>query len=107
MLAQNPVYGDSGAFLGAEPEWQEEDWNVKIHYLPYEGFTHELPDSNDRHASSSQDQQYYEMIGKYIHQFGFGWADAYQDEGLLEDNPDTPYYDGRRLLSEQYIDMWD
>ncbi len=104
-LALNPQYGDSGAYHGTEPEWVEESWNDKIHYLPNQGFTHELPDYNDRNASRSHDQQYYEMIGKYIHQFGFGWADAYLDEGLLQDNPDTPYYDGRRLLSERYMDM--
>ncbi len=39
------------------------------------GYTHTLPDTKT--------QQYYEMIYKYLHQFGVGWDDA----------PDFNYYD--------------
>lgn len=44
-----------------------------------DGFSHTLPET--------QTQQYYEMIGKYPHQFGNAWSDAnfnehYQDFGL-------------------------
>ena len=55
--------------------WEE----LVTDYLP-QNFTHELPSTNT--------QQYYEMIGKYLTQFGFGWDDRAQD-------PDTTqYYDG-------------
>jgi hypothetical protein len=55
-------------------------WSELINYLP-QNFTHELPSSNT--------QQYYEMIGKYLSQFGYGWDDA-------EEAPDdtTNYFDG-------------
>jgi hypothetical protein len=48
----------------AQVRWILENNNNK---LP-DNFTHELP--------SERNQQYYEMIGKYIEQFGFGWDDA-------------------------------
>ena len=45
-------------------------------------FTHNLP--------TLEDQQYYEMIGKYMTQFGPGWDDVW--EGYSIDNP--PPYEG-------------
>ncbi|MBM3329837.1 MAG: hypothetical protein FJY67_10260 [Calditrichaeota bacterium] len=98
-LAISPQWGDSGAYTRSEPEWVAEEWDVKIHYLPSTGFTHEMPTREDRNRSSSDDQQYYEMIGKYIRQFGFGWDDRFGDD------PGTPYFDGRSLNSERYMDM--
>ncbi|MCX6640175.1 MAG: hypothetical protein NTW14_06790 [bacterium] len=56
--------GDPG-YTGLIDEWQSLSWTEKLLYLPSDGFTHELdPNKND--------QQYYEMIGKY-NQFGAGW----------------------------------
>lgn len=104
-LALNSEWGDSGAYSGTNDEWIEEEWDTKIHFLPDQGFTHEMPTHEDRSSNQSHDQQYYEMIGKYIHQFGFGWADFYDGEGLVEDDPATPFYDGRRQLSETYMNM--
>jgi len=112
-LAQNPEYGDSGAYSGTAPEWLEEEWDVKIHYLPDRGFTHELPDDRDRTTSRSHDQQYYEMIGKYIHQFGFAWDDVFvmfggQVVSYNGDSPGTPEYDdefGAAKRSKDYMDM--
>lgn len=99
-LAQSPTWGDSLAYTGGTiDDWTELDWETKIHYLPREGFTHELPTQTDRDNSWSDDQQYYEMIGKYIHQFGFGWDDGFGDD------PGTPYFDGRSPHSEFYMDM--
>lgn len=104
---------DSGAFTGTEPEWRELEWDAKIHYLPDRGFTHELPDARDRAASRSHDQQYYEMIGKYIHQFGFAWDDVFQIIGgsgidFRGDDPGTPEYDdqfGTAKRSKDYMEM--
>jgi len=112
QLAQNPAYGDSGAFTGTFDEWTAETWDYKIHYLPDRGFTHELPDGQDR-ANQSMDQQYYEMIGKYIHQYGFGWDDVFLGSpgavtGFLGDDPATPNYDnqnGAAKRSAHYMDM--
>jgi hypothetical protein len=109
-LARNQNYGDSGAYLGTEPQWREEEWETKIHYLPDVGFTHELPTGEDRHSNRSQDQQYYEMIGKYIHQFGFGWDDVFLPGGGFNgtDDPGTPSYDdlfGGSKRSKDYMDM--
>lgn len=98
-LATNPAYGDSGGYRGTPSDWENEPWDVKIHYLPREGFTHELPTREQRENNWSDKQQYYEMIGKYIHQFGFGWYDG------IGDDPGTPYFDGRSPRSEHYMDM--
>ncbi len=103
-LALNSQWGDSGSYNGSEEEWIQEEWDLKIHYLPSAGFTHELPTHEDRAVNKSHDQQYYEMIGKYIRQFGFGW-DKVDFEDFPEDDPSTPYFDGRRTLSEHYMDM--
>ena len=43
------------------------------------------------------------MIGKYIRQFGIGWEPHLDDFPF--DDPSTPHYDGRRILSEIYMDM--
>jgi len=71
----------------ADPEWpgglaRNTPWSQVINYLP-DNFTHELPSTNT--------QQYYEMIGKYLSQFGFGWDDV-----VLGSDPDsTQAFDGR------------
>jgi hypothetical protein len=98
-LAQNPAHGDSGAFHGSFDDWTAMSWDVKIHYLPAGGFTHELPTANQRENDWSDKQQYYEMIGKYIHQFGFGWDDG------IGDDPGTPFFDGGSPRSQHYMDM--
>lgn len=81
-IAKDVRYGDSSAYKGDRAAWDNEPWNVKIHYLPPPpegtgGFTHELPSAQERESNKSMKQQYYEMIGKYIHQFGFGWDDVF------------------------------
>ncbi len=113
LLAQDPVYGDSGAYNGTRAEWDDEEWDLKIHYLPDRGYTHELPDGQDRSSSRSHDQQYYEMIGKYIHQFGFAWDDVFvmfngQVVSYNGDDPTTAEYDdqfGWAQKSKRYMDM--
>ncbi len=58
-----------------------------------DNFTHELPPNNT--------QQYYEMIGKYLLQFGYGWDDA------VNDDPDGPtlFFDGTTANFYNYADM--
>lgn len=98
-VALSSVYGDSGSYAGSMDDWNQMDWSSKISYLPHQGFTHELPTQSERNANSSHDDQYYEMIGKYIRQFGFGWDDAYGDD------PETPYFDGESSNSLHYMDL--
>ena len=57
-----------------------------------------------------KDQQYYEMIGKYIGQFGFGWDDIFLGPTgpFRGDDPATPYFDNQgqaAARSLSYMDM--
>lgn len=108
QLAQNPVYGDSGAYNGTRIEWDEEACDVKIHYLPERGFSHDLPFGHDSTSNDSATQQYYVMIGKYIHQYGFGWDDVYvmfngQVVSYNGDDPATAEYDDRFDAAQRSI----
>lgn len=77
-------YWDAVQAIAEQNGWggapvENANWSALLDYLP-QNFTHELPSSNT--------QQYYEMIGKYLSQFGFGWDDR-------EGDPDsTQYFDG-------------
>jgi hypothetical protein len=93
------VGGDSAKFVGTQDEWLNWSWERRIYRLPRQGFTHELPSRTDRESNWSVKQQYYEMIGKYVHQFGFGWDDG------INDQPGTSWFDGRSPRSEEYMDM--
>ncbi|MBM3325523.1 MAG: hypothetical protein FJY65_00860 [Calditrichaeota bacterium] len=108
--------GDTTVFTGSLADWTALNWETKLRFLPNEGFTHDLPTDEQRAASKSDDQQYYEMIGKYIKQFGFGWDDVFQMvggiiTGYLGDDPNTPQYDnkpefgGFAQRSLHYMDM--
>ncbi|NQS98725.1 MAG: hypothetical protein HQ591_09745 [candidate division Zixibacteria bacterium] len=81
----------------------EKEWNPDLggEYYPYNiynqfendnGFTHNLP--------ATQNQQYYEMIGKYMTQFGPGWDDADLDLTINDDN--FYFWDGDYTLSSEY-----
>lgn len=68
-----------GLYGGSQTGWDSLSWDEKQKYLASEGsFTHELPNAQERRDNATDKQQYYEMIGKYIHQFGFGWDDVFQ-----------------------------
>ena len=99
FLAQDAAQGDSGAYHGTQVEWENLPWDIRIHFLPAGGFTHELPTLSQRENNWNDKQQYYEMIGKYIHQFGFGWDDG------LGDDTGTPFFDGYSLRSQNYMGM--
>jgi len=65
--AQDPNYPEgSESFAGTTSEWDNMTWDEKLDYLP-DNFTHELPEEHN--------QQYYENVGKYLTQFGWGWTD--------------------------------
>lgn len=61
------------------------------------GFTHNLP--------MTKTQQYYEMIGKYITQFGPGWDDADLELELGGSETDGFHYDGDSDNSVNYMDL--
>ena len=78
-----------------------------IRYLEGElGYTHVLP--------NTKTQQYYEMVYKYLHQFGVGWDDVwetfndpyYYDFGDLNNlTPNIAYYRDLRNESNGYYDI--
>jgi len=97
-------------FEGDLTEWNALSWDERTEYLPAP-YTHDI---NTRDV-----QQYYEMIGKYFEQFGYGWNDAYdpaadwtigsQDHiwgpGFGNDDPATVGYDGTSSMFFAYRDM--
>jgi len=72
--------------------WAQVRWILERNEnrLP-DNFTHELP--------AERTQQYYEMIGKYVEQFGFGWDDIKGDDSL------TLNFDGTTANFYKYADM--
>jgi len=114
QLAQSGFYGDSGVYTGSKVNWENEVWDIRIHYLPSLGFTYELPFDHDSTSNDSLTQLYYKYIGKYIHQFGFGWDDVFVlNEGQVVsyngDNPGTPEYDdefGAAQRSKYYMETY-
>ncbi len=104
-LATDGRYGDTldvgNIYDGTSEQWTALDWNIKSKFLPNFGFTHELPthDGEYNFDNESLEQQFYEMIGKYIHQFGFGWNDGYGD------TDEFPHFEGASPNSKKYMGM--
>ncbi|MBS1262720.1 MAG: hypothetical protein MAG453_02083 [Calditrichaeota bacterium] len=104
--ADDPNHGNLGRYEEGPDAWETLPWQDKIQYLP-ENFTHELP--------TEHNQQYYENIGKYLTQFGYGWDDYINgrtDQQIVSDAQAMGYKWGSngqassaRVL--RYIDMRD
>ncbi|MFH0883742.1 MAG: hypothetical protein V2A56_12205 [bacterium] len=102
--AQDPNYPQgSEAFTGTSSEWANMTWQEKINYLP-DNFTHEL--------STQHDQSYYENVGKYLTQFGYGWNDWINGRTTNEINTwaaangyNWREGDGTSAQANHYIDM--
>lgn len=76
----------------------DEDYYPQSVYNDFEddnAFTHNLP--------LTKTQQYYEMIGKYITQFGPGWNDA--DPTAISNGPEIFHFTGESQNSKDYMDM--
>ncbi len=75
QIASSDAY-NTEPFQGTLAEWRSLEWsgiNGRQHYLENAlGYGHDV--------MTDDIQQYYEMIGKYINQFGYGWDDTYDDE---------------------------
>jgi hypothetical protein len=110
-------HGGSQAYQGNFESWTSLEWDTRYGYLP-PPFTHDIM-TDDR-------QQFFEMIGKYIDQFAFGWKDTYNDgngypgnfsdtnpfepwtrpaAGVQADDPATIAFDGGSPMFYYYRDM--
>jgi hypothetical protein len=115
QIALNPTINETGTAYGGPgldfSTWKDEPWDVRASYLP-PPFGHDV--------RTGDIQQYYEMIGKYYTQFGYGWIDTYDrtvysgtftgDEpntiwAFSGDDPSTLWFDGSSPLFFQYRDM--
>ncbi len=89
-------------FDGEQSEWEGLEWQDKLGYLP-DNFTHDLP--------QERNQQYYENIGKYMTQFGYGWEDYINgrnvDDILLDAEGFGYEWRASSPLADAYIDMRD
>ncbi|MCC6477081.1 hypothetical protein IT157_08495 [bacterium] len=109
QISQDLTYNTT-LYDGDLSEWIEENWDLRQNFLD-PPFGHDI-NTNDV-------QQYYEMIGKYYDQFGFGWVDTYDPAANLQDpnvghiwgpsfgNDDiaTIKFDGSSALFSTYVDM--
>ncbi|MBD3165056.1 hypothetical protein GF324_00490 [bacterium] len=75
LATSNPNLPQDERFGGDQTSWNQLPWGEKLTFLP-NNFTHELPEQ--------ETQQYFEMIGKYLSQFGVGWPSDLIDPN----NPD-------------------
>jgi hypothetical protein len=73
-------------YQGDYPTWRDLKWADRNQHLPAP-FTHDIL-TVDR-------QQYYEMIGKYYDQFGFGWNDTYETGAVAPGGGDFIWGPGR------------
>jgi len=106
-LALSAEYGDSCAYTSGDPDiWTAETWDTKITYLPKQGFTHELPTQDTRDINPELDEQYYVMIGEYLHRFGAGWKDTPAWDPNNHHDLYVPYYNGSSYLRDEYMEMW-
>jgi hypothetical protein len=111
LVAHNRGNTSGVKYLGTFDNWIDQTWEVRRDYLP-PPFTHDVLD-DDR-------QQYFEMIGKYFSQFGWGWQDTYNyggggpvddnswlnpASGLRPDDPATVAFDGESTMFFHYADM--
>jgi Family of unknown function (DUF5683) len=96
FAATNPATG-TDPYLGDKSAWENETWQDRTDHLP-KNFTHELPETNN--------QQYYESIGKYLTQFGWGWGDWIGSQSINDVNTaaanHTIPYDWLDYINEDY-----
>ena len=89
-IASSDQY-NTAPYINGLAQWKTEPWSVRQTYLEHaDGYGHDV--------LTLDLQQFFEMIGKYINQFGYGWEDTYPDGTNVNDegaghiwfwNPDT------------------
>ncbi|MBK6910024.1 MAG: hypothetical protein IPH10_03700 [bacterium] len=109
QVAANEVFARV-KYEGDLSEWRDLSWDERTEHLPAP-YTHDI--------NTLDVQQYYEMIGKYFEQFGYGWNDAYDSQadisigsqdhiwgaGFGGDDAATVSYDGTSAMFLTYRDM--
>ncbi|NOX89505.1 MAG: hypothetical protein GXO77_10795 [Calditrichaeota bacterium] len=101
-------YEDSQGRFVIDEKYYNQDLISQLYEMQDDlGFTHSLP--------MTKTQQYYEMIYKYLHQFGVGWDDVastYGDPYFYENpanlgklTPNINLYRTMRNKSNEYYDM--
>lgn len=110
QIASNTQYNTT-PYTGTLAEWSSMEWDERQEYFQdVQGYTHDV--------LTGDIQQYFEMVGKYINQFGYGWIDTYtegadvfnQDIGDIwsarsGDDPSTVNFDGDSPMFYTYRDM--
>ena len=109
QIATNPAY-NAAPYNGELVDWKRLEWSQRSAFFDNApGFTHDI--------LTEDIQQYYEMIGKYINQFGFGWRDTYPDGtdvndpnvghiwALSGDEENTAGFEGGSPWFYEYRDM--
>ncbi|MBI5059161.1 hypothetical protein HZB60_05180 [candidate division KSB1 bacterium] len=113
QIAVNSNY-NTEIYTGSLSEWQSETWAERQDYL-------QPPYGHD--INTDDIQQYFEMIGKYFSQFGYGWKDTFDPATLdltsqdpnyapwhdeangFTDDPSTIAFDGNSPWFFEYRDM--
>lgn len=89
---------DGDEYIGSIEDWWGLSWSAKLNSLPSNGFTHEL-------NPLDQDQQYYEMIGKYD-QFGAGWPEGGDYDPDFRSGPHTEWtWQTHNSYRETYLNI--
>lgn len=109
QIATNPSLNEQQtAYTFGFDAWKSESWDERGSYLP-PPYGHNI--------NTLDIQQYYEMIGKYDTQFGYGWIDTYSLTGPINgdngdiwsqtsgDDPATIGFDGNSPFFYIYRDM--
>jgi hypothetical protein len=109
QIASSQQY-NAAPYTGTLSDWRLLDWSVRQDFLANAtGYGHDV--------MTDDQQQYYEMIGKYIVQFGYGWQDTYSSDAdindpnagniwvLSGDDPTTAIFDGTSAMFFHYRDM--
>jgi hypothetical protein len=81
LVAINSNY-NTEPYVGQLSDWMSETWAERQRYLP-PPYGHDI--------NTADVQQYFEMIGKYFSQFGYGWRDTFDPATLDTNSTDANY----------------
>ena len=108
QIATNPTIVETGIVYNGEfADWKSEQWDGEGGRATY------LPPPFGHNINTADIQQYYEMIGKYFTQFGYGWIDTYESFSVTPDNiwtvsgdnTSTLWFDGASPMFFHYRDL--
>jgi len=111
QIATNPTINESGVpYADDFSTWKTEPWEGEGGRASY------LPPPFGHNIDTTDIRQYYEMIGTYYTQFGYGWIDTYDHQGAFNgnegyiwaisgDDPNTLWFDGNSPFFYHYRDL--